>query len=165
MGFLKKKEVADERIEIVKNKIYKETFWASIAISIISIIVKFYLYGINTGSVITEFSIIIVLLFYRSARSVSLGIYSDEIELHDRKSKLPMNIKNIISGLGSGFAIAMFFGIRSAVVYGSDGNRMWYFVLVFLASLAIYCPFFIATIMAMHRIAKGVSERASKREQ
>ena len=165
MILFNREKVSDERVENLKNKIYKEAFWIAIILNGTSILVKFYLYGINTEPVTTEFFIIVILLLYSAVRTVSLGIYSDEVELHDRRSRIPMGTKNVLSGFGSGFVIAIFFGIRSSVLYGSGGNRLWYFILVFITSILIYCPFFIATMMVLHKTAQKVSERISQRQQ
>jgi len=44
-------------------------------------------------------------------------------------------------------------------------NILWYFILVFITSILIYCPFFIATMMVLHRTAQKVSERISQGQQ
>jgi hypothetical protein len=154
----------DERVESVKNKTYKEAYSMALIICFFSIIVKFYLYGVNTDLVFTEFLIIIVTTFYYSIRTVWLGIYSDEVEIHDRTSKLSMDVKSILFGLGSGVAIAVFFGIRSAVLYGNEGNMLKYFILVFFASLMIYCPIFVLTLF-LHKAANKISKDIVQKNQ
>lgn len=124
MKLYKREKITDERVVNIQNKIYKEVFQLAIAISILSIIIKFYLYGLNSELVITEFIIIIIPSFFYTVRTIWLGIYSDEIELHDRTSKIPMSIKQVFVGLVTGIAIAMFFGVRSSLLYGNESNRL-----------------------------------------
>lgn len=154
-----KKKTVDERIENTKNRIYKEIYIFIIAICFVSIGVKYYLYGTTTNQVTTELLVIFLPALYYGIRSVWLGIYMDEIEVHDRTSKLPLSTKNIIIGLVFGVAIAIFFGIRSSILYANSSNRLWYFIIVFLASIMIYCPFLIAFIA----IGDSAARRASKK--
>lgn len=164
MGLFKRsKRIVDERIENVKKGIFKEAFIAAMAISILSMIIKFSLYGIKVELVAAELAILIIPGLYFVIRSVIMGIYSDEIEIHDRISKMSANSKNVIIALIFGFALAAFFGIRSAVLYGNDFNRLWYFFLVFTASLIIYCPFLVVYIVITHNIAKKVSSKVSQK--
>ncbi len=165
MKLFGKQKIVDERIENTQNKIYREAFILAILICVLSVIVKFYLYGVNYQLVIVEFLVITIPTFYSFIRTVWLGIYSDEIEIHDRISKIPISEKNILIGLGIGIAIALFFGIRSSVLYGNDTNRLWYFAIVFFASLMIYCPLLAAAMFAMDSIAKKISKRASLKDQ
>jgi hypothetical protein len=67
------------------------------------------------------------------------------VELHDKNKKvsLPMNVKQIVIALIAGLGIALFFGMRSSLLYGGGGNRLNYFLLVFSASFLIYIPFLV----------------------
>lgn len=160
-----KKKTVDERIENTKNKIYKEAYVFIMAICFVSIVVKYYLYGNTTKQVITELLVIFLSALYYGIRSVWLGIYTDEIEVHDRTSKLPLSTKNIILGLVVGIAIAIFFGIRSSILYGNSSNRLWYFIIVFLASIMMYCPFLIAFIAIGDSAARQASKKITQKHE
>lgn len=160
-----KKKTVDERIENTKNKIYKEVYIFIMAICFVSIGVKYYLYGTTTNQVTTELLVIFLSALYYGIRTVWLGIYMDEIEVHDRTSKLPLGTKNIIIALVVGVAIAIFFGIRSSILYGDSSNRLWYFIIVFLASIMIYCPFLIAVIGIRDNAARRVSKKITQKHE
>jgi hypothetical protein len=161
-----KKKTMDERIENTKNKIYKEAYIFIMAICFVSIGVKYYLYGtITTKQVITELLVIFLSAVYYGIRSVWLGIYMDEIEVHDRTSKLPLSTKNMIIGLVGGVTIAIFFGIRSSILYGNSSNRLWCFIIVFLASIMMYCPFLIAFIVIGDSAARKASKKIAQKHE
>ena len=160
-----KKKTVDERVENTKNKIYKEAYILIMIICFTSIGVKYYLYGNNTKQVITELLVIFLSSLYYVIRIVCLGIYMDEIEVHDRTSKLPLSTKNIIIGLVFGVGIAIFWGIRSSILYGNSGNRIWYFIIVFLASIMMYCPFLIAFIAISDSAARKASKKITQKHE
>ncbi len=161
----KKEKIVDERVANLRNEIYKEAFFVAITVCMVSILIKFYLYGVNAALVLTEFAIIIIAMFYTSVRTISAGIYSDEIEIHDRNSKIPMNAKNVLIGMATGIALALFFGIRSSILYGSDANRLWYFFLVFISAFIIYVPVLTVFIFAFNTIAQKLSAKANQKDQ
>lgn len=165
MKLFKKGKITDERIVNIQNKIYKEIYLIAAIICMISIFVKRYLYGAKPELAFTEFFVLFISGVYYVMRTASLGIYSDEVEIHDRTSKIPMSVKNIIIGLVSGVVIALFFGIRSALLYGNDTNRLWYFTLVFFTSLIIYCPLFAGFIAIFHAAAKRASDKITQKHQ
>ncbi|MBD1379782.1 DUF6773 family protein [Metabacillus arenae] len=164
MHLFKKKDIAvDERIVNSKNKIYKEMYLLILAVCILSIVVKYALYGMNTHLVITELVILLAQGIYYVVRSVGMGIFSDDVEVHDRTSKVPMGMKNLISGLFFGVALAIFFGVRSAMDYGETIlEQIWYFILVFFASLMIYAPFFGLILAIVHFSAMKISKNQTK---
>ncbi|KNF07109.1 putative membrane protein [Gottschalkia purinilytica] len=157
--FNKEKRSTDERIVNVLNKIYKEAYYLVMIMCLISIGVKYYLHGSNIKSIILELLIIFISGIYCGIRKVCLGIYIDEVEIHDRTSKISMSVKNIIIGLVSGIVISVFFGVRNSVLYGNDTNRIWYFILVFFASFMMYCPFFVLIISVPHIISRKLSKK------
>jgi uncharacterized membrane protein YbhN (UPF0104 family) len=108
---------------------------------------------------VTEYVILIGTGIYYWIRTARLGIYKDMVEIHDRSSKIPMSSKNIIIGLVSGVIISVFFGVRSAVLFGNASNRLWYFILVFFVCFMIYCPFFVALIL----LTDTASRKAAKK--
>jgi hypothetical protein len=160
-----KKKTVDERIENTKNKIYKEIYIFIMVICFMSIGVKYYLYGTTTKQVITELLVIFLPALYYGIRTVWLGIYIDEIEVHDRTSKLPLSAKNMIIGLVAGVAMAIFFGIRSSILYGNSSNRLWYFIIVFIVSIMMYCPFLIAFIAIGDSAARKASKKITQKHE
>lgn len=163
--FKKENKIMDERITNTINKIYKEAYFLAMIISLISIVVKYSLYGVNVRLVITEILIIFVPCLYYLIRIVRLGIYLDEIEVHDRTNKISMSTKKIIVGLVLGVAIAVFFGLRSSILYGNDSNRLWYFIIVFFVSIGIYIPFFVSIIVFTDAVSRKASKKAHPEEE
>lgn len=159
--FKNKRMNMDERIINSSNKIYKEVYILVIIIVLISIIIKLSINGLDYKSVISEFLILIIPSFYYVIRIIQLGIYSDSVEIHDRKSKISMNIKTILIGLGTGIIMALYFGIRSSIVYGDESNRVWYFFLVFITSFMIYCPLLAGGIALTNYIANNFSKKVN----
>lgn len=153
---------ADERIVNIQNKIYKEIYMLVMLICLASVIGKFIMLGMDT-SVITELAILLASSLYYLIRSASLGIYSDAVEVHDRTSKFKMSTKNIITGSVMGVGLALFFGLRSAVLYADGGlQSLWYFVLVAFVSLMIYVPLFLALTFGLHTVANKASAHVNK---
>ena len=102
--------------------------------------------------------IIIVSGVYYLARSIFLGVYWDEVELHDRSSKVPMSNKTIFTSVGLSLFIAIFMGINSAVNYAdSTSQGLWYFVMVLLVSIAIYLPVFLLLFGGIYIVAKKIA--------
>jgi hypothetical protein len=165
--FKKSNKVVDERIENLKNRIFKEAYILTGAVCTASILVKFILYGVKFQLVMiaSELLIIIIPGIYSGIRSVMLGIYSDEIEVHDRSSKMNMDTKTILAGAIPGALLAIAMGIRSSLLYGSGATRISYFFTVFLACLMIYCPFYVAVMWAVHSAAKKASKNASQKNR
>ena len=163
--FKKDVHMVDERIISTRNKIYKEAFGLAITLCFASIVVKYAAHGIKSDLVLTELVVIVVSGLYCLIRRVMLGLYSDEVEMHDRTNRLPLTGKNIIIGLGAGVAIALFFGIRNASLYGSDVNRLKYFVVVFFAALMIYLPLFIALLVISDLLARKASKKIAEKEE
>ncbi|KOP79654.1 DUF6773 family protein [Cytobacillus solani] len=161
----KRQKIADERMINMQNKIYKEIYTIVMILCLISIVTKYYLYGIDAKIVTTELIILFVSGIYYTVRAASIGIFSDEVELHDRNSKVPMSSKNVYIGLGLGVIIGLFFGIRSAIVYGSGLlNSIFYFVIVFFATLMIYLPLFLVLFAGGFSVAKKASIKATEKD-
>src|SRR5699024_9106082 len=98
--FFRKTKTDDERITNTENKIYKEMYFIVLIICILSVSIKVYVHGFHTKLIYTEIAILLAQGIYYTYRSVSLGIYSNEVELHDRKSKLSYEKKNLLIGMG-----------------------------------------------------------------
>jgi len=164
--FWERTKSADERITNSQNIIYKESYNVAMLICSISIVTKFYIYGYDIKFIVSELFVILIPSLFFAVRTVWLGLYSDEVEIHDRTSKVPMSVKGIVTGAGFGVAIALFFGIRSAILYASNNSqRVWYFILVFCVSLMMYCPFLISIIAIPHFAASKVSKMVNSKNE
>ncbi|WP_102272671.1 DUF6773 family protein [Cytobacillus massiliigabonensis] len=161
----KRQKIADERMINMQNEIYKEIYTIVMVLCLISVAIKYYMYGIDIKLVTTELIILFVSGIYYIVRAASKGIFSDEVELHDRNSKVPMSSKNVYIGLGLGVIIGLFFGIRSALLYGNGFlNSLFYFVIVFFASLMIYLPLFLVLFAGSFSVAAKASKKASEQD-
>ncbi|MFX3632854.1 MAG: DUF6773 family protein [Candidatus Pristimantibacillus sp.] len=157
-----KNKIVDERIVNTRNKIYKETYVIVSLLCSVSVIVKYIYYGQNINMIATELVILLASSLYFGIRSVMLGLYSDEVEVHDRKSKIPFSTKNMIWGLALGIVIALFFGIRSSIVYAdNDMQSVKYFIVVFFVSMIIYIPFLLIVLTSTHYFANQISKKAA----
>lgn len=167
MIFSNKQKIKDERVESLYNKIYREAYVIGVVLAVISIVAKYFYYGLNFEHVLFEFAFISLTSIFFLVRSIYLGIYSDAIELHDKDKtiSLPMNIKQMILAIIIGVAISLFFGLRSAFLYGSGGKQVEYFFLVFGASFLIYIPFLLVLILGIGYFAKKKSEEVSRKEE
>ncbi|MFB5662635.1 DUF6773 family protein [Alteribacillus sp. HJP-4] len=151
----------DERITIMQNKIYKEIYILVILFCLGSIAVKHYLYGFEFQLIATELFILIGQGIYYSVRASMTGLFSSEVELHDRRSRLPMSSKTILIGLLFGAALSLYFGIRSAVLYGEGtAQSLNYFLITFLGAFMIYVPFLAVTMAVSFYISKKKSDAA-----
>lgn len=157
--FQRNKKVEDERIVSLRNKLYKETYIVIAVLCFVSIAVKWFVYGQGTENIMSELSILLVSSLYFLIRSAYLGLYADEVEVHDRSSRFPMSLKNVFWGLGVGIAISVFMGIRSTIEYGDGGlHSLWTFVIVFLGAFMIYVPLLVVVLLIGHALAKKGSK-------
>ncbi|NEU32140.1 hypothetical protein GN156_15405 [bacterium LRH843] len=164
MGFWNKKLI-DERVLNTQNKIYKEIYIIIMVLLLISIAIKFITIEMSLQVVLTEWIIIIVTSIYYIGRAAFLGIYSDEVELHDNESKVKLSNKNIIGGISLGFVLAIIFATNSAVSYAdSPQQAIYYFILVFFISLLIYAPLFVGFSTITYFVAKKKSEQIIKKD-
>lgn len=160
MGFNKRKKVEDERIINIKNKIYAEIYILVTVICGISFIVKHFIYDGGIESVAIELIILFLGGVYYMYRSIKLGVYSAEVEMHDQISKWPQKKKNLYIGITLGICIALFMGINSAVQYAEGvGQSIYYFLLTATASLMIYLPLFIILLVVVHDVMKKKSDK------
>lgn len=165
LNWFKKNSVEDERIVNLKNKLYKEVYTLIMIICSISVIIKSFALP-RTEPVWLEMLIMLGGSLYFGIRSVALGIYSDEVEVHDQRSKISFSMRTAIWGLVIGVALALFFGIRSAVLFGNDNSatELKYFFSVFLVSLIIYIPLFVGVNWLIHYGANKVSQKMSQND-
>ncbi|WP_251036162.1 DUF6773 family protein [Paenibacillus sp. ISL-20] len=165
MKWFKKNSVEDERIVNLKNKLYKEVYTLIMIICSISVIIKSFALS-RTEPVWLEMLIILGGSLYFGIRSVAMGIYSDEVEVHDQRSKIPFRMRTAIWGLIIGVALALYFGIRSAILFGNDSSatEIKYFFIVFFVSLIIYIPLFVIVNSVIHYGANKVSQKMSQND-
>lgn len=141
MRFFNKKKIEDEWIVHTKNKIYTEIYMIIIVIAAISLLVKTYYFNLAFSHIITEMIILFVGGVYYIIRSVYLGIYTAEIEIHDRESKWNVQKKSIVYAIIIGFGIALAFGLNSAIQYAEGWTQsVTYFFITFIVSIIIYLP-------------------------
>lgn len=162
--FFQKKQPVDERVRNAQNQIYREIYHFIMVICCISIVVKFITQGVSTGLVSTELMILIGGGVYYTMRSAQLGVFSDEVEMHDAHSKLPYSKKTLLYGVLSGILIALFMGLNSATNYANSTEQaIHYFILVFFVSLFIYAPFFALFLYAGYYTTKKKSDKVNEK--
>ncbi|WP_217586280.1 DUF6773 family protein [Lentibacillus saliphilus] len=160
MGLFKKRAVQDERVVNMKNKIYAELYILILVICAASVVIKRFVYEPGFEHISTELTILIAGGLYYTYRSAKLGVFSAEVELHDRQSKWSMQKKNLVMSIGLGVVIALAFGINSAVQYAEGfAQSVYYFLLTAFGSLMIYLPVFIMLLVVGSELAKRKSER------
>ena len=149
----------DEQVEAAKSQIFRELYYLMIGFAGISVIAKTILYPGNWKTSFFELLLIIFSAVYYILRSVQKGLYTDEIEENDEENRRSVSQKNMLIGLGVGLVIALFFGIRSAVIFGGEGTMLRLFFLHFFGSLMIYIPFFLGVAVLGDQLANRVSLR------
>ncbi|ARK29502.1 DUF6773 family protein [Halalkalibacter krulwichiae] len=162
MNIFRKNKIQDERIIHSRNQIYKEVYYLVMAICILSVALKYGIYGPNVELVITELAILILAGIYYTVRTVQLGIYADEVELHDRSNKWSMKSKSFLLSFGFGVAISLYFGVRSSILYGDESTHIWFFLSVFVASLMIYVPILLLLFFGGHAFFEKWSKNRQK---
>ncbi|MED4957301.1 DUF6773 family protein [Paenibacillus macerans] len=162
--FDKKGTVRDERIEQLKNRIYKEIYVLIAIICSVSVLWKTFAYR-GEQSVLLEVIILLASSLYYGVRSIALGIYSDEVEVYEQSGKRSYGKRTLFTGLAIGLVLALLISIRSAALYGDENTYLKYFVLVFLFSIAMYIPLFAGGLTLMHFMANKLSRRASQSDQ
>ncbi|MDX8367086.1 DUF6773 family protein [Cytobacillus sp. IB215665] len=161
---LKRHKQVDERLLNLQNKIYKEIYFMIMCITIISIIVKFIVYGVGSKFILTELIILIITGLYYMVRAGHLGIFTDEAEMHDRNSKIKLSTKNVIVGLIIGIFISVILATSSAINYAnSKGESIYFFIIVFIASFMMYVPFFVGIISIPFLITKKKSDQVVRK--
>ena len=162
--FFRRKKIVDERVINMQNKVYKEIYLIIYLICIASIVIKFIKHGFIVENVLTECIILVAAGIYYSFRVSQLGIFSDEIEMHDTNSKYSYKAKTIFIGVIFGVIIATIMGINSAYNYAdSTGEAIYYFFLVFFVTLCIYAPVFIIGMLASLSSLEKKSKKANEK--
>ncbi|WP_232718550.1 DUF6773 family protein [Bacillus sp. FJAT-45037] len=160
-----KKKPVDERVTNMQNKIYREMYHLVMLIALVSVVVKYLTIEVSLQVVLTEFLILLGASIYYLVRSTYLGIYSDEVELHDTHSKMNRSKKNFYGGLAFGIVFALIFATNSAINYAEGTQQaISYFALVFAVSLFFYAPFFILFTWVTHTAAKKKSDQINQQQ-
>lgn len=161
--FWKSKHV-DERVKNQQNRIYKEIYYIIIFACLISILIKFITDGVSLQNVLTEWLILIISSVYYCVRVANLGIFTDEVEIHDSTSKYKLTTKFIISGVAIGIVIAIIMGVNSAFNYAdSTPQAIYFFFMVFFVSLFMYSLFIAGLLLLFYVLAKTKSDRVIQR--
>lgn len=165
--FKRTKKNTDERIENIRNKIFKEMYYVVMVICLISVFFKMYKFGIGESALMEEAILELIILIvggvYFLASSIFLGVFWDEVEIHDRTSKTPMSKKTIRRSVGLAFLIAIIMGVNSAVSYAdSTSQGFWYFIQVLFVSLMIYLPILLILFGGIYMLAKKISMASRK---
>lgn len=154
----------DERVKNQQNKIYKEIFFFVLLICLISILIKFITEGVSSQNVLTERLILIFSAVYYCGRAAYLGIFTDEVEIHDSASKFKLSTKFIILGVTIGMVIAIIMGVNSAFNYAeSTSQAIYFFFMVFFISLFMYSSFIAGILILFYGLAKKKSDRVIQR--
>lgn len=93
MKLFAKNKLVDERILHLRNKIFKESYLVVMVICNLSLFLKVLVFQSGWESFITELVIVSAGNLYYTIRTVMLGIYSDEVEAHDNRSKMSYSLK------------------------------------------------------------------------
>jgi len=163
--FLKKSKIPDERIAHTKNKIYNEAYYLMVLLCLVFSSINYQIYRYN---MILFSGIIIVTIpsLYIYIKSIIIGLYSDEVEVHDRNNKMSISYKSMILGIIFGLFMSLFFGVRSSLLYAHNMKQhIVYFIIVFLACLAMYVPFFLTLIMTPHFIGQFISKKINSKNK
>ncbi|WP_096155636.1 MULTISPECIES: DUF6773 family protein [Bacillus] len=166
MNFFNKNAVLkDERIVALQNRIYREIYYLVIGIIFVSLAYKLFVGTFDLQNIALELILLLTVGAYYTLRSMQLGVFSAEVELHDQQSKVPMKWKTVLTGVVLGIGIALFFGINSAIRFAETTAEAYnFFFLVFFVSLIIYLPFFLIFFGGSFLMALKGSEKAMEKE-
>ncbi|HAM80560.1 DUF6773 family protein [Ornithinibacillus bavariensis] len=165
MEWFKKKKISDERIINIQNKIFKEIYYLILVICSVSILLKIYYFNFDINHILTELVILILGGLYYTFRTVQLGIFSDEVEIHDRTSKWTMTKKNIMFILALVIILAIITGLNSAINYREGTSQsIYYFILVFFVTILINVPVFMLVFVVGHEIARSRSKKVIEKQ-
>lgn len=165
MKWFNKNQVEDERIVHMKNKIYKEVYVLIMSICMVSTIVKSFMME-DWKSSLLELVIVVSGGLYFSVRSIFLGIYSDEVEVHDSRSKISLKTRNLLWSIGIVAFVALFIGIRNAILYsdGSWSKGLLNFFLISSVTLLMSAPIFVVGNLIIHKLANKASQKMSGKD-
>ncbi|WP_377890281.1 DUF6773 family protein [Alkalihalobacillus sp. R86527] len=155
----------DERVTTIQNKIYRELYLIIVIICGLSVVYKVSFEGSTGGSIMTEILILIISGIFYLIRSSMLGIFTDEVDMYERKSKWKVNTRNLVLSLLAGLAISLTFAFVNSQKYADTREETIYFFLsIFAGSMMIYLPFLIGVFVLPYALAKYKSDRVNERE-
>jgi uncharacterized membrane protein len=165
MGFGLKKKQKDERLTNLQNKIYREMYILVVVICGLSVLYKQFLVEGGTQHLWTEIIIFSVSSLYYLIRSTMLGIFSDEVEMHDRSSKISFSKRNFLISLFLGVGFSLFLAIRNSLKYAdSTQEALSFFFVILFACLMIYIPVLFGIMVLPYAVAKYKSDKINERE-
>ncbi|PFG12350.1 DUF6773 family protein [Bacillus sp. es.036] len=165
MGFGFKKRQKDERVTNLQNKIYREMYILIVVICALSVLYKQFLVEGGIQHLWTEMIIFSFGSGYYLIRSTMLGIFSDEVEMHDRSSKMSFSKRNFLISLFLGVGFSLFLAIRNSLKYG-DGTQetVYFFLTILFFCLVIYIPVLFGIMVLPYAVAKYKSDKVNEQE-
>ena len=165
MGFGFKGKQKDERLTTLQNKIYREMYILIVVICALSVLYKQFLVEDGTQHLWTEIILFSASSGYYLIRSTMLGIFSDEVELHDRSSKMSFSKRNFVISLFLGVGFSLFLAIRNSLKYG-DGTEetVYFFLTILFFCLLIYIPVLFCIMVLPYAVAKYKSDKINEQE-
>ncbi|UOQ44410.1 hypothetical protein MUN89_21730 [Halobacillus salinarum] len=162
-GFREKK--VDERVATLQNKIYRELYSLVVIICGISLVYKVFFAEAANPNIWTEVIILVGGAVYYLVRASALGIFSDEVEMHDRSSKLKLNTKKFMLALLVGIGISLIFATINSQLYGdSTDETIYFFFLILIACLLIYIPVLFGIMVLPYVVAKYKSDKVNEQQ-
>ncbi|WP_270181182.1 DUF6773 family protein [Alkalihalobacillus sp. CinArs1] len=164
MGLFRRK-VLDERVTALQDGIFRELYAIVVGLCGLSIFYEQFFGDISLGKVWLELVIIIGGGAYYLLRSSMLGIFTDEVEMHDRSSKWKMNTKNMVISVLVGLGISLTFATINSQRFGETRSEtIEFFFVIFFVSMMIYIPFMFAILVLPYAMAKYRSDNVNEEE-
>ena len=165
MGFGIKKKQRDERLTNLQNKIYREMYILIVVICAMSVLYKQFLVEGGTQHLWTEIIILLASSVFYLVRSTMLGIFSDEVEMHDRSSKMSFNKRNFLISLFLGVGFSLTFAIVNSQKYADSTQEAYsFFFTILFACLVFYIPVLFCIMVLPYAVAKYKSDKINERE-
>ena len=165
MRFGFKRKQKDERVTNLQNKIYREMYILIVAICALSVLYKQFLVEGGTQHLWTEIIILVASSLFYLVRSTMLGIFSDEVEMHDQASKMSFNKRNFLISLLLGVGFSLTFAIVNSQKYADSTQEAYsFFFTILFACLVFYIPVLFAIMVLPLAIAKRKSDQVNEQE-
>ncbi|KMM37992.1 DUF6773 family protein [Guptibacillus hwajinpoensis] len=165
MKLFSKRKVLDERLSGLQNGIFRELYSIVVGLCGLSIFYEQFFGEVGLANIWLELVIIIGGGAYYMIRSSMLGIFTDEVEMHDRSSKWKMSTKNIVISVLVGLGISLTFATINSQRFGETrGETIEFFFTIFFTCIMIYIPFLFAILVLPYAFAKYRSDKVNKQE-